>query len=102
MSNDTYYKKKTIENLKAYIDGKFKSEETKVSYGLCYNVIVGIDVVDIFRTWPNYSGNDSYPIEGSCGEYFVCGATRHDVTTIYGKLRMELAKYTLAELEKTL
>lgn len=82
--------------------------ELATRYGLCYNFkeyvlapycfkyeTVDNFLVEIFKLWPKYSGNEEYPTKVSSNEIF--DYNRHtamfDKSTEYGKLRWELFEF---------
>jgi hypothetical protein len=81
--------------LEAYIK---TGERYEKDFGLCGNVLMDTwgDVIwfDMFATWPPFSGNYIYPIEGS-GSKYINNDRKHDRRTKYGKLRLSLAKHCL-------
>jgi hypothetical protein len=97
---------KQKEMLKAYINtGKCYEKD----FGLCDNVLIdtlGLNGtwLELFETWPSFSGKYAYPVEGNCRAY-CNNDQKHDRRTKYGKLRLSLAKhcleYILKELEKS-
>jgi hypothetical protein len=93
---------KQKEMLKAYIN---TGECYYKDVGLCDNVLIDtLDWDEVFETWPSFSGEYRYPVEGTC--YGYCNNDqKHDRRTKYGKLRLSLAKhcleYILKELEKS-
>ena len=83
---------KQKEMLKAYINtGKCYEKD----FGLCDNVLIDtLDWVEVFETWPSFSGRYAYPVEGNARAY-CNNDQKHDRRTKYGKLRLSLAKHCL-------
>jgi hypothetical protein len=88
--------------LEVYIDLNVCPEK---ACGLCDNVLLEFydDYGDdVFRSWFNFSGSVTFPVEGTYKEY-CNNSTKHDRRTRYGKLRLSLAKHwlqhVLTELE---
>lgn len=56
----------------------------------------------LFRTWPKYTGNDSFPIVGGPYAYSnaLCKGTAWSRHSAYGRLRWELLEWAIKELNR--
>jgi len=84
--------------------------------GICANVCEIIDpeneadtevvvyrlIEEMSPRWPNYSGNEAYPVEGSCEMFWSVGAksNRWNPEDDHGALRLDLLEWLIQELSK--
>ena len=94
-----------ISNLKQYIAGTWVHTDER--NGLCSNVlpmyapvIASIMCEFVEQTTGRVVAYALHPVEGTAVLYRQYRADRHNVKTVYGARRMELAKYILHELQK--
>lgn len=69
--------------------------DVRVDAGLCYNALTTVKaytIHEIFKTWPRYSGNVLYPIEGSSHGFHSTANKFSD------DRRLSLAKHIRTEL----
>jgi hypothetical protein len=58
-------------------------------------------LIDLFKSWKHYSGNENYPIEGSVEKY-DSSDNKWATTTKYGRLRHQLLNHAIRELSNAL
>jgi hypothetical protein len=93
-----------LKRLKKSIDSDSIDIEFNRGIGICQNISAHFAdesykpiLKDLFKTWPKFSGELCFPVEGSFRKYYS-QIDKWSKTTKYGRLRRQLLNYLIREL----
>lgn len=75
-------------------DGCHEPNLFNTRYGICTNADLESEEKVLFVDWPHYSGDFSYPVEGS-GELYREQHNKYDAKTCWGQRRLQLLDYLI-------